>query len=74
MKKGGKKTMRAEYAPVPKHLLRAEEVAKICLVKRQTLYRWIAERKFPRGTKISGGRVGWEVEEVNEWLAARKRK
>lgn len=38
---------------------------------RTTLYRWIHERDFPRGTLIGPNSRRWTEKSVKEWLADR---
>lgn len=52
-------------------LLTVEEVSKLLRVKRQTLYKWICERKIP---SISlGGRTLFEKDELQEWISSKRR-
>ncbi|MDR8394894.1 AlpA family phage regulatory protein [Paraburkholderia sp. USG1] len=36
-----------------------------------TVYRYLAEGKFPRPVELGGGRVAWLESEVDAWIASR---
>lgn len=56
-----------------------ERLLPIKLVKakaglgRSTIYRRIAEGSFPPAYDRGGGRVGWKMSEIEEWVAKRPR-
>lgn len=40
---------------------------------RSTIYRRIAEGTFPGQYDRGGGRVGWKLSEIDEWVRERRR-
>jgi prophage regulatory protein len=36
-----------------------------------TVYRYLAEGKFPRPVQIGGGRVAWVERDIDAWIADR---
>lgn len=38
-----------------------------------TIYRWVAEDRFPRPIGMTNGTSRWNVREVEAWLAGRER-
>ena len=40
-------------------------------LSRATIYRMIAKGTFPRPYALSEGRVGWNSQEIEEWIAMR---
>lgn len=38
-----------------------------------TIYKEMAEGRFPRPVKLTGKSVGWYSDEIDEWLASRAR-
>lgn len=47
------------------------QVARILGVSPTTLWRMVNRKLFPRGIRISPGRVGWRTSTVRDWLKAR---
>jgi prophage regulatory protein len=39
-----------------------------------TIYRWVAENRFPAPMEMTNGTSRWNVTDVEAWLAERKRK
>lgn len=53
---------------------RLERLPAVCArvgVKRSTLYRWIADRKFPAAVRIGDNSVAWDSRAVDRWIAER---
>ncbi len=48
--------------------LRVTEVVFVTGLSKATLYRLMAQGKFPKQIKISSGAVGWRESEVMDWL------
>ena len=40
-------------------------------VSYQTLWTWMRDDKFPRSRELGGGKVGWILSEVDEWILNR---
>jgi prophage regulatory protein len=54
-------------------LVRLPEVQRRVGLGRSTIYRWMAEGKFPRPVQLGGYAVAWAEDEVENWIAARLR-
>jgi prophage regulatory protein len=52
-------------------ILRLPAVRKATGYPTSTIYRLIAERRFPRQVSLGPKSVGWVEREVHEWIAAR---
>ncbi|MCO5157569.1 MAG: AlpA family phage regulatory protein [Aquamicrobium sp.] len=52
-------------------LLTARQVMDRLGVSRSTLYAMIRADEFPKPIQITRGRVGWIMQEVEEWFAER---
>ena len=51
--------------------LRMPSVIRRTGLGRSTIYRLIAERKFPSPVKLSGRAVGWRRSDLDRWSEAR---
>ena len=51
---------------------RIHRVSSIVGLGRSTIYRLMAEGKFPKPLKLSERSVGWSSASVFQWLAERK--
>lgn len=51
---------------VQKRLLNANELSQMIDINRDTLYRWVSQRRIPF-VKI-GGRTKFDIEVINEWI------
>lgn len=63
-----------DVAPEPKRvtrLIRLKEVQHRVGLGRSTIYRWMAEGKFPKRVQLGGYAVAWTVEEIDQWIAER---
>ena len=54
-------------------LIRLPEVQHRVGLGRSTIYRWMAEGKFPRPVQLGGYSVAWQELEVEEWIAEKLR-
>lgn len=52
-------------------LIRLPEVQHRVGLGRSTIYRWIAEGKFPKPVQLGGYSVAWAEDEVLAWIATR---
>ena len=52
-------------------LLRLPAVLKLTGMAKATIYRLIADRRFPRPIRITGRAVAWRERDVLEWIRAR---
>jgi prophage regulatory protein len=48
-------------------LLRASDVRRIAGIAHSTLYRWVADGRFPRPVRVSERAVRWRSEDVVAW-------
>ena len=60
-----------EQAEPIRPLLRLSAVLKITGLARSTIYRMIAEHRFPAPVKIGKRAVAWREEDVLQWSEAR---
>lgn len=54
-------------------LIRLPEVQHRVGLGRSTIYRWMAEGKFPKPVLLGGYSVAWAEDEVDQWIAARRK-
>ena len=52
-------------------LIRLPEVQHRVGLGRSTIYRWMAEGKFPKPVQLGGYSVAWAEDEVEHWIASR---
>lgn len=52
-------------------LIRFPEVKHRVGLGRSTIYRWMAEGKFPKPVQLGGYVVAWAEDEVERWISAR---
>ncbi|WP_404379942.1 helix-turn-helix transcriptional regulator [Caenispirillum salinarum] len=53
-------------------MLRRPEVEARTGLKRSSIYRLMAEGKFPKAVRLSERAVGWPEDRINAWLAERE--
>lgn len=61
-----------EALPRPKHsqrLIRLKEVQHRVGLGRSTIYRWMADERFPKPVHLGGHAVAWVLEDVEDWIA-----
>lgn len=52
-------------------LIRLKEVQYRVGLGRSTIYRWMAEGKFPEPVQLGGYAVAWAEEDIDKWIAQR---
>jgi len=52
-------------------LIRLPEVKHRVGLGRSTIYRWMAEGRFPRPVRLGGYIVAWAEDDVETWIANR---
>ncbi len=52
-------------------LIRLPEVRHRVGLGRSTIYRWVAEDKFPKPVQLGGYTVAWAEDEVEAWIGSR---
>lgn len=52
-------------------LIRLPEVKHRVGLGRSTIYRWMAEGKFPKPVQLGGYVVAWAEDEIERWISAR---
>lgn len=52
-------------------LIRLPEVQHRVGLGRSTIYRWMAEGKFPKPVQLGGYSVAWAEDEIEVWIADR---
>lgn len=50
-------------------LIRLPEVRHRVGLGRSTIYRWMAEGRFPKPVQLGGYAVAWAEDEIEEWVA-----
>ena len=56
-----------EHRPVTR-LIRLAEVKHRVGLSRSTIYRWMAEGKFPKPVQLGGYAVAWAQEDIDAWI------
>ena len=62
-------------APAPRRvtrLIRLKEVQYRVGLGRSTIYRWMAEGKFPKPVQLGGYAVAWAQEDIDAWICNRE--
>jgi prophage regulatory protein len=54
-------------------LIRLKEVQHRVGLGRSTIYRWMAEGKFPEPVRLGAHAVAWAQDDIGEWIAGRRR-
>lgn len=49
-------------------ILRRPELLAVTGLSSATLYRWIAEKRFPRPVRLGSNSVGWRASAVQAWI------
>lgn len=52
-------------------LIRLPEVVHRVGLGRSTIYRWIAEGKFPKPVQLGGYAVAWAEDEIEVWITSK---
>ena len=52
-------------------LIRLREVQHRVGLGRSTIYRWMAEGKFPKPVQLGGYSVAWAEDEIDAWILKR---
>ena len=52
-------------------LIRLKEVQHRVGLGRSTIYRWMAEGKFPKPVQLGGYSVAWAEDEIENWITER---
>ena len=66
--------MAPNSVPEPKRvtrLIRLKEVQHRVGLGRSTIYRWMAEGKFPKPVQLCGYAVAWAEDDIQNWIAMR---
>jgi len=59
----------AALRPVTR-LIRLKEVQHRVGLGRSTIYRWMAEGKFPKPVQLGGYAVAWQEAQVDDWISS----
>lgn len=71
MDQGERSMADALDAPAPRRparLVRLKEVQHRVGLGRSTIYRWMAQGRFPKPVQIGGYAVAWAEEEIDRWI------
>ena len=52
-------------------LIRFKEVQHRVGLGRSTIYRWMAEGKFPKPVQLGGYAVAWAEADIDKWISSR---
>ena len=52
-------------------LVRLKEVQHRVGLGRSTIYRWMAEGRFPKPLQLGSHAVAWKQDEIDAWIAQR---
>jgi prophage regulatory protein len=52
----------------PTRLIRIREVQHRVALGRSTIYRWMAQGKFPRPVQLGGYAVAWREADIEHWI------
>lgn len=55
----------------PTRLIRIKEVQHRTGLGRSTIYRWMAQGRFPMSVQLGGYSVAWAEDDVTEWITSR---
>lgn len=55
-------------------LIRLPEVQHRVGLGRSTIYRWMAEERFPKPVQLGGCTVAWPEHEIADWIIGRMGK
>lgn len=55
----------------PTSFLRMSNVIRQTGLGRSTIYRLMAEQRFPKAVRLSGRAVGWRAADVQQWADSR---
>ena len=53
-------------------LIRIKEVQYRTGLGRSTIYRWMAQGKFPNPVRLGGHSVAWTEYDIDHWIASRR--
>lgn len=53
--------------------VRMKELVEILSLGRSTIYRLIADNKFPKQTKLTERTSAWRMSVINEWVESREK-
>jgi len=65
--------MKPEPTNEPRRVVPAAEVCRLTNLSRTTVWRGVREGWLPAAIKLSGGRVAWFLDEIEDFLASRPR-
>jgi prophage regulatory protein len=57
---------------LPTVMIGKDEVLRRTHLKKSTMYKYIQDGKFSRQVKLTDGTVGWDEEEIEDWIQRRK--
>jgi prophage regulatory protein len=57
----------SEHIPVER-VIRPQEMRKLLMISRTTLYRWSKSGKFIKPITYNGKTIGWKESEYHRWL------
>ena len=63
--------IRVHASPRVTRLIRLKEVQHRIGLGRSTIYRWVAEGRFPKPVQLGGYAVAWAEDDLEAWIRAR---
>jgi prophage regulatory protein len=64
-------SLAAAQQPVERHIMRRDEVERKTGFKRAHIYNLMKDGKFPKARRIGMRAVGWDSQEIEQWIADR---
>ena len=61
---------RVHASPRVTRLIRLKEVQHRIGLGRSTIYRWVAEGRFPKPVQLGGYAVAWAEDDIEAWIRA----
>jgi len=52
-------------------ILKLPQVMEATALSRSSIYAFVAKNTFPRPIRLGQRAVGWELDAINQWIAAR---
>ena len=62
--------IRVHASPRVTRLIRLKEVQHRIGLGRSTIYRWVAEGRFPKPVQLGGYAVAWAEDDIEAWIRA----
>jgi prophage regulatory protein len=61
-------------ANTPRRILPQRQVTERTSLAKASIYREVKAGRFPAPLELTGGRVGWYADEIDQWIDGRARR